>query len=160
MKSQREDCLPQTSKAALVKDKVHMNVTNAGQGELHFHRGQNIGVVDLRSAGYFHITREDIQMCLHESFIFLNEKESKDYFSLMHTTNDPNNKTPQKNRRLDIRKTSIDETEKSPRFKDNTKKVPYPRLDDNDPRRHMTEKEILESIIDLSEACITEASSV
>ena len=38
-----------------------MNVTNTGQEELHLHRGQNIGVVDLRSAGYYHITRDCIQ---------------------------------------------------------------------------------------------------
>ena len=71
----------------------------------------------------------------------------------MHTTND---KTLQKNTRLDIRKTPIGRREKSPRFKDNTKKDPYHWLDDNDPWRHMTDKEILESTIDLSEACITE----
>ena len=40
---------------------MHVNVTNIGQGELHLYRGQNIGVVDLRSAGYFHITRDGIQ---------------------------------------------------------------------------------------------------
>ena len=117
-----------------------MNVTNTGQGELHLHRGQNIGVVDLRSAGYFHITRDSIQRCMHERLIFLNEKESQDYLSLMHTTNDTNDKTPQKNTRLDIRKTPINGTEKSPRFKDNTKKDPYPWFDDNDPRRHMTKQ--------------------
>ena len=75
----------------------------------------------------------------------------------MHTTND---KTPQKNTRFNIRKTPIDETEKCPRepkySKGKTKKDPCPLLDENDPRRHMTDKEILEGTIDLSEACITE----
>ena len=33
MKSQREGCLPQTLRDALVNDKIHMNVTNTGQGE-------------------------------------------------------------------------------------------------------------------------------
>ena len=56
MKSQREDCLPQTLRVALVNGKTHMNVTNTGQGEIHIYKGQNIGVVHLRSAGYFHIT--------------------------------------------------------------------------------------------------------
>ena len=71
-----------------------------------------------------------------------------------------NVKTPQKSKRLDIRKTPIDETENSPRnskySKDHTRKNSYPWLDENDPRRHMTDKETLESTIDLSEACITE----
>ena len=74
MNSQREDCLPQTLKVAVVNGKLHMNVTNTGQGELHLHRGQHIGIVDLRSVGYYHITRDGIQRCLHERTIFLNEK--------------------------------------------------------------------------------------
>ena len=76
MKSQREDCLPQTLRVAVVNGKIHMNVTNTGQGELHPYRGQNIGLVDLRSAGYYLITRDDIQRCLHERFIILNETNS------------------------------------------------------------------------------------
>ena len=66
IKSQREDCLPQTLRVALVNGKIHRNVTTTGQGELHIYRGQNIGVADLRSAGYFNITRDSIQRCLHE----------------------------------------------------------------------------------------------
>ena len=46
-----------------------MNVTNTGQGELHIYKGQNIGVVDLRSAGHFHITKDSIQRCcMRDSF--------------------------------------------------------------------------------------------
>ena len=80
-----------------------------------------------------------------------------------HTLLKTNDNAPQKNTRLDIRKTPIDETEKSPReskySKDNTKNTkddPYPWLDENGPRRHITDKEILKSTMDLSEACITE----
>ena len=51
----------------------------------------------------------------------------------MHTAN---NKTLQKNTRLETRKTPLDETEKftreSKNSKDNTKKDPYPWLDEND----------------------------
>ena len=43
------------------------------------------------------------------------------------------------NTRLDIKKTPMDETEKSPRSKDNTKKDLYPWLDKNHPRRHKTD---------------------
>ena len=83
MKSQREDCLPQTLKVAVGNGKIHMNVTNTGQGELHLHRGQNIGIVDLRSAGYYNITRDGIQKYLHERFIFLNENDSHSYIHLI-----------------------------------------------------------------------------
>ena len=101
MKSQRKDSLPQTLRVALVNGKIRMSVNNTGQGELHLYRGQNIGVVDLRSAGSFHITRDSIQRCLHERFIFVNEEESQDYLSPILTTN---GKTPQTNTRSDIRK--------------------------------------------------------
>ena len=133
MKSQGDDCLPQTLRVAVVNGKIHMNVTNTGQGELHLHRGQNIGIVDLRSAGYFHITRDGIQRCLHERFIFLNEKDSQDYLSLIHTSNDINDKIPQKNTIPDIKKTPINGRVKTPRCKDDAKKDPYPWIDDNDP---------------------------
>ena len=156
MKSQREGCLPHTVKGAVGNGKIHMNVTNTGQGELHLYRGQNNGIVDFRSAGYYHITRDGTQRCLHERFIFLNEKDSQDYLSLIHTSNDINDKISQKNTRLDIRKTPINGTVKTPRCEDDANKDPYPWLDDNDPRRHMTDKELLQSTIDLSEACITE----
>ena len=47
MKTQKEDCLPQILRFALVNGKIYMNVTNTGQGEVHLHRGQNIGIGDL-----------------------------------------------------------------------------------------------------------------
>ena len=109
MKSQREDCLPQKLRVAVMNDKIHVNVKNTGQGDLHLHRGQNIGIVDLRSAGYYHITRDGIQRCLHERFIFLNEKDSQDYLSLTHTSNDITGEKSQKNTRPDVRKTPTNE---------------------------------------------------
>ena len=87
------------------------------------------------------------------------KKNHKNYLSLIHTSND---KMPQKNTKVDIRKTPPDEIEKSPGqskySKDDTEKEkdPYPWLGENDPRRYMTAKEVLESTLDLSEACITE----
>ena len=72
------------------------------------YKGQKIGVVDLRLAGYFHITRDSIQRYLHEIFIFLNDEESHNYLALMHINDD---KTLQRNTRHDIRKTPINERE-------------------------------------------------
>ena len=132
MKSWREDCLPQTLSVAVGNSKIHVHVTNTGQGDLHLLRSQNIGIVDFRSAGYYHITRDIIQRCLHERFIFLNEKDSQDYLSLTHTSSDITGEIPQKNPGLDIRKTSINGTVKTPRIKKDAKKDPYPWLDDND----------------------------
>ena len=55
MKWKKEDWLPQTLRVEMVNSKIHMNVTNTGQGESHIYKDQNIVVVDLRSAGYFYI---------------------------------------------------------------------------------------------------------
>ena len=37
-----------------------MNVRNTDQGDKHLHRGESIGLVDLRLDGYFHTTRDSI----------------------------------------------------------------------------------------------------
>ena len=95
-------------------------------------------------------------VCMRDSYSLMNEKDSQDYLSLTHTSSDITGEKPQKNTRLDVRKTPTKRTVKTPRYKDDANKDPYPWLDDNDPRRKMTDKEILESTIDLSEACITE----
>ena len=39
IKLQREDCLPQTLRVALVNGKIHMNDINTDQGKLHIYRG-------------------------------------------------------------------------------------------------------------------------
>ena len=78
IKSQGEDCLPQTLRVESVNGKIDMNVINTWQGVSCIYKGQNIGVFDVRSASYFHITRDSIQRCLHEIFIFLNKDESQD----------------------------------------------------------------------------------
>ena len=68
MKLERE-CLPRTLRVVLVNGRMHMNVTNTGQEELHLLRGQNIGVVDLKSAGYFHnIGMAYKDACMRDSF--------------------------------------------------------------------------------------------
>ena len=91
-----------------MNSKTYMNVTNTSEGELHIYKGENIEVGDLRLGGYFHITRDSIQRCLHETFIFLNEEESQDYSCIQVI------KILQMNSRLDIKKTTTDETEKLP----------------------------------------------
>ena len=80
MKSQRKDHLSLTLKVELMNGKIHMNITNTGQGQLHINQGQSTGVVDLTLSGYFLSTRANTQICLHERLTFLIEEESHDYF--------------------------------------------------------------------------------
>ena len=104
MKPWRGDCLPKFLRVGLVNGKIHMNVKNTGQG-------QNIGIVELRSVGYFHIMKDSIQRCLCERFISLTEEEEWDYFLHMQTHDD---KKLQMNTRIAMRKTPTDETQNSP----------------------------------------------
>ena len=80
MKLKSNDCLPQTLKVKLHNGQIHVNVKNTGQIEVHIYKGKIIEGVDLRPAGYFHITKGGIQRFLLNRFIFLNE--SQDYFSI------------------------------------------------------------------------------
>ena len=85
MKSQRGDCLPQILRVALVNGKIHMNVTNTGQEELHLYRSQNIGVVNLRSAGYYHITRMAYKdACMRDSFSSMKKIHNNISHSYLH----------------------------------------------------------------------------
>ena len=70
IKSGGDYCLPQTLRVELVNDRIHIIVTNTGQGWWHLFKSETIGVVDFRSEGYFHITRDGIKI---PSFIYLNE---------------------------------------------------------------------------------------
>ena len=65
IKSQRDDCTS-NFRGLIGEWQIHMNVKDTCQGELHLYKGQNIEIVDLRSAGCFHITRNSIQRCLQE----------------------------------------------------------------------------------------------
>ena len=47
IKSQREDCLPQTWRLELGNSKMYKNDTNTGQGEMHVYKAQNNRLIDF-----------------------------------------------------------------------------------------------------------------
>ena len=89
-----------------------------------------LGILDLRSKGYYKIKQGELQQNLSEYYEFeLAEKLCDQYNNLINTLR---------------KEQSIDTGEK------------YPWLEDSDERKFMTDREILEKYINLDNTCLTE----
>ena len=99
---------------------------------------QSIGIVDIRSLGYYNIKPEVMHFNLTGIHDLLSrwdmDPQFEEYFAKLSTQN--------------VRYKRRGVEEKGP--------DPYPWLDKDDPRRHMTDEEILHKYIDLSESHLTE----
>ena len=150
-----------TVKAHLKDGKILIKVTNQDTEPLSYPKRAKIGVVDLRSLGYCHLSRETIQRLLSRSFKFLNEtgeEENLNSFLDMpiHREKTPNTKLKMRQETSkvfpDLWKTK--EETKSKR-EDPETKDPYPWLDPEDPRRQMTDLEIFQNYVDLSDSALS-----
>ena len=123
----------------------------------------------MRSSGYFHVSRDTLQQIMQSSFkdkcSFLSERETQEYFDLYHKDHNevmshvnsqvnPRLKQQQGNTQL-VDRDEHDNNDANIVF--DKGKDPYPGLDDNDPRRNMTDQEILEKCIDLSDPDLNSA---
>ena len=144
--------------------KTTVQISNHSNENWKIHEGEMIGCLDMRSSGYFHVSRETLQQIIQSSFkdkcSFLSEKETKEYFDLYHKDHkevmkyvsaqvNQRLKQQQGNTELVDRNTSDEDTHESLKGKGQD---PYPWLDTEDPRRKMTDQEILEKYIDLSDS--------
>ena len=123
-----------------------------------------IGCLDMRSYGYFHVSRETLQQILQSSFkdncSFLSERKTEEYFDLYHKDHKEvmNYVSTQVNQRLKQQQGNTELVDRNEPHEDTQKilkgegKDPYPWLDAEDPRRKMTDQEILEKYIDLSDS--------
>ena len=117
------------------------------------------GCADMRSVGYFHIKREVLQSLLSSEFAFLSENETNEYFKLVTDDLYMLNKMsleqmiPECNTRLKKRFHSDqhDQINKKEDFD------PWPWLDEDDPRRHMTDEELIKTYVDLSDSKLTDS---
>ena len=68
--------------------KTTVQLTNYSSENWKVHEGEMIGCLDMRSSGYFHVSRETLQQILQLSFkdncSFLSERETEEYFDLYH----------------------------------------------------------------------------
>ena len=94
-----------------------------------------IGIIDLRSLGYYKIKQGILQQNLSKYYIFKKAEKLCEYF----------------NKFVNILKKEREQ--KSPTDK-------YPWLDPDDERRHMTYMEILEKYINLNNSCLDKEEKI
>ena len=123
-------------KIKLIKNMGTFELHNTIEKSYYFRKGRPIGIIDLRSLGYFNVSHITLSFNLAAEFDFMQLQEVCDnYNKLIDYINKKNQET--------YDKCSNDETMKT---------IPYPWLPLDDPRKQMTDKEILDRYIDLSES--------
>ena len=131
----------QTVKLQLYHGELQVKCTNATPNKkLVFKAGEVIGYLDLRSLGYFQLPRISLQRNIQQYFRILDEDQTIDCFNFIQ---DKVIDVPLKQRLPAKMDTDTNQR---------TKNDPWPWLDDDDPRRKMTDKEIIHKYVDLSES--------
>ena len=87
LKSAQEDQLVQTIILHLNHDgKTTIQLTDHSNIDWKVHKGEMLGCLDMRSSGYFHVSRDTLQQIMKSSFkdncSFLSEDETSEYFDL------------------------------------------------------------------------------
>ena len=155
LKSDRNDKLPQTILVDIKNKKIELDLQNQKETDLFIRKGELVGSLDMRSLGYFHISRDTLQEVLGERCDLLTEPETEEYFNLWKEDHKEilcyaktltNTKLVDTTTNLEKEDDYIREQLKI------DKDDPYPWLDKEDPRRDMTDREIVEKFINLSES--------
>ena len=120
-----------TLKLKFIRIRATLKVTNSTQEKVTFNPECIVGIVDLRSLGYYKRKQGLLQQNLSHYHLESAENDCTQYNKLINT----------------LRK---EEQEASMYGKDK-----YPWLDDSDERKHMTDREILDEVIDLGNSCLT-----
>ena len=117
-----------------------LDLVNTSKTTMIFSSDSALGIVDIRSMGYFNIQHATLQYNLSKQLPQYNKIVVKhdDQPRARHATH--NNK--QHGKHVKLPKTNTD---------------PYPWLDSKDPRRDMTDEEILRKFIDLSQSILSES---
>ena len=113
-----------------IRNRAIFKVTSSTHEMVTFGPKEMLGVVDLRSLGYYKIKQGVLQQNLSCMYHFESVNKVCDLF----------------NRLINTLKKEEEET-------CNTDK--YPWVDDSDKRKHMTDREILDKYIDLEGSCLT-----
>ena len=118
-----------TMKLEFIRNRAKYKVTNGTHETLTFDPANMLGIVDLRSLGYYKIKQGVLQKNLSNMY----------HFETANAICDQSNKLINTLRKEE----SMEGTER------------YPWLDDSDERKYMTDKEILDKYIDLENSCLT-----
>ena len=117
-------------KLKFIRNKTTLKIMNNTSKMVTFDRSNMIGILDLRSLGYYKIKQDILQQNLGKHYHFELAEDVCTQF----------------NRFVNLLK----KEEENPKEK-------YPWLDDKDKRKYMTDKEILAKYINLDNSCLTKA---
>ena len=122
-------------KLKFVRNCASLDIVNNTQETVIFDPNQIIGILYLRSLGYYKIKHGVLQQNLSKNYHFESiEKLCEEFNAIVN----------------DRKKEEEKEVEKDK----------YPWLDDSDERKYMTDGEILEKNINLDNSCLTESEKV
>ena len=116
-------------KLKFTQNKAVLDIKNAGKDTMILNPKEMIGIVDIRSFGYYKIKQGILQENLSKYYRFEEASKLCEYF----------------NKFVDILKKDREQT---------TLVDKYPWLSPDDERRNMTDREILEKYIDLGASCL------
>ena len=118
-----------------VRNCASLDVVNNTQETVIFDPNQILGILDLRSLGYYKIKQGVLQQNLSKNYHFESTEKLCEEF----------NAIVNERRKLEEKDVEKDK---------------YPWLDDSDKRKYMTDGEILEKYINLDNSCLTESEKV
>ena len=119
-----------TMKLKFIRNRAMLKVTNSSQEKMTFDPANMMGVVDLRSLGYYKVKQGVLQQNLSNLYHFETANTVCNQFNRLINT--------------------LKKEEKKGKSKDK-----YPWLDDSDARKYITDEEILDKYIDLYNSCLT-----
>ena len=147
MTTGQENMYMHTEKLWLHHGSVAIIINNTSVGKvIKLKKGNVIGYLDMRSLGYFYVPRLGIQQTMKNYFQFLTDNEM-DLFCdhIKSVLPSSNNEKPTLEKEKKIRKDQVGE-----------ENDPYPWLDDDDPRRDMTDKEIIKTYIKIDQEYVSD----
>ena len=122
--------IPMMLKLKFVRNKATLDITNNMRETLIFDKKTTIGILDLRSLGYYKIKQGVLQQNFNKYYHFEEANRVCEAFNKMVETVRHEEKDSQKEK--------------------------YPWLDDTDERKYMMDTEILDKYIDLKNSCLDE----
>ena len=122
--------MPMMLKLKFIRKKAMLDITNNTRETIIFDKKTSIGILDLRSLGYYKIKQGVLQQNLDKYYQFEKvDKVCADFNRIM--------------------------VEKR-REEKNSSKERYPWLDDADERKYMTDEKILDKYVNLKDSCLDE----
>ena len=82
MVTDRSDHLPQMLWATYINGEFRLSITNHSDKELIFPENKNIGIANMRSVGYYYMSRTVIQQLLEDKFVFLKDTYDEEFLEI------------------------------------------------------------------------------